>query len=79
MEETVRKQTVFVAILLPNHDGSGNAKVLGAYSVKWKAEGRCYRELKSLGYDQPTDVVECQIDQDILDPPPDPARVQKIW
>lgn len=56
--------TLYVAILLPFHDGSGKARILGVYDVVWKAEARCRRELVKLGYDQPTDVVECVLNND---------------
>lgn len=59
------KLTVHVAMLQPFHDGSGgSAKVLGVYGQKFRAEARCYRELKALGYDQPTDVVALILDAD---------------
>ncbi len=57
---------VFVALQLPFYDGSGNAKVLGTYSLVEKAEARCWRELQ-LGCGQPTDVIECTIDEDRKD------------
>ncbi len=41
---------VFVAMLLPFHDGSGLASVLGVYSNREKAESSCYRAMRNLGY-----------------------------
>ncbi len=54
---------VFVALQLPFHDGSGNAKILGAYSLVEKAEARCWRELQ-VEDGQPTKVIECIINED---------------
>lgn len=56
---------LFVAMLMPNHEGSGEAKVLGVYTDKKHAESRCYRELNKLGYNQPTEVVECTQNVDL--------------
>lgn len=53
---------LYVAMLLPNCDGSGTAIVLGVYSTRDGAEARCWRALQSLGYDQPTAVVERSLD-----------------
>ncbi len=58
-DETV----LFVAALLPFHDGSGSFSVLGIYSIKEKAEAQCYRALRALGYDQPTGIFVCVLDQ----------------
>lgn len=52
----VEVTTVYVSLLLPNHDGSGKTEVLGVYDDQSRAESRCYRELMNLGYDQPTAV-----------------------
>lgn len=56
--------TVYVALLLPYSDGSGDVSVLGVYSTRVDAEARCWRTLKRLGYEEPTEVVET-----LLDPP----------
>ena len=53
---------IFVAMLLPNHDGSGWPVVLGVYSDRAMAEARCWRCLQNLGYDQPTAVIERPLD-----------------
>ncbi len=62
MDET--KTTTFVSMLMPFYDQSGIPKVLGIYSTKEKAQARCWREIQKLGYDQPTEVIECTIDED---------------
>lgn len=53
---------LFVAMLLPFSDGSGDAVVLGVFSTRDAAEARCWRALRRLGYDQPTAVVERPLD-----------------
>lgn len=55
--------TVFVSVLMPFHDGSGVATVLGVHSTKEKAEAHCYRAVKALGYDQPTAIFEQNLDK----------------
>ncbi len=54
---------LFVAMLMPFYDHSGSPVVLGVYSRKEKAEARCYRELSTLGYDQPTSIIEIVLDK----------------
>lgn len=55
---------VFVAMLLPFHDGSGLASILGVYSNREKAESNCYRAMRNLGYDQPTSIFESVLDNE---------------
>ncbi len=59
----VTKSKLFVAVLMPFHDGSGEAQLLGVYSTKEKAEANCYRALKTLGYDQPTKIFETVLNE----------------
>lgn len=61
---------VYVALLLPFTDGSGETEVLGVYSTRDGAQARCWRALQALGYEQPTDVVACAIDADAEVPKP---------
>ncbi len=59
----IPSNTLFVAMLMPFHDGSGEAQLLGVYSTKEKAEANCYRALKTLGYDQPTKIFESVLNE----------------
>lgn len=58
-----KKPLLYLAMLLPNEDGSGDTEVLGLYSDKTQAEARCYLKLKNLGYHQPTSVTELTLDE----------------
>ncbi len=58
------ESVVFIATLHPFHDGSGDYEIIGVYSLEEKAQARCWRKLKELGYDQPTEVIECPLDKD---------------
>ncbi len=62
-ENGVPSNNLFAAVLMPFHDGSGTAELLGVYTTKEKAEARCYRALKTLGYDQPTEIFESVLDE----------------
>lgn len=74
------KKIVYVAVLHSMHDGSGGpAKLLGAYTQTFLAEARCYRELKNLGYDQPTDIVALEIDKDYDLDAANSKEVQAMW
>jgi hypothetical protein len=53
---------VFVAVLMPFHDGSGSTKILGVYETEEKAQARCYQEIQKLGYEQPTQIVPMTLD-----------------
>lgn len=59
----VLEDVVFVAIALPNGDGSGRSRILGVYLDMWKAEARCYRSMVKTG-GQPLAIIKCVIDQD---------------
>lgn len=52
---------VYVAHLLPFPDGSGEARVLGVFETKVEAEACCYRTIIDIGYQQPTEIITCQI------------------
>ncbi len=54
---------VFVATLMPFHDGSGTVRVIGVHSTKEMAEAHLYRGLRALGYDQPTEIFEVTLDR----------------
>ncbi len=62
-EGEIPSNNLFVAMLMPFHDGSGEAQLLGVYSTKEKAEANCYRALKTLGYDQPTEIFETVLNE----------------
>ena len=53
---------IWVARRLPYVDGSGTGCVLGAYSTEEGAQAACWRELQRLGYEQPTAVALCYLD-----------------
>ncbi len=55
---------VFVATLMPFHDGSGTVRVVGVYSIKERAEAHLFRALRALGYDQPTEIFEIVLDRE---------------
>ena len=59
---------VYVALLLPHTDGSGEAAVLGVYETPEEAEARCWRAIQRIGYEQPTGVVSRIIGSDEADP-----------
>lgn len=56
-------EIVYVAMLMPNVDGSGDPAVLGVYSEREGAEARCWRCLQRLGYDRPTAVFARALDK----------------
>lgn len=58
---------VWVAVVLPYSDGSGEAEVLGVYSSPEGAEARCWRHGENTGLSQPTAVIERRIDYDYED------------
>ncbi len=59
-----QRMKVFVATLMPFHDGSGIVRVIGVYSVKKRAEAHLFRALKALGFDQPTEIFEVILDRE---------------
>ncbi len=59
-----KQQKFYVALFESPYDSNTPAKVLGVYSNRFKAEARCYREVKNLGYEHPTNVVEVVLDYD---------------
>lgn len=58
----LKTDAIFVALLLPNGDGSGDTKLLGVFTVRWKAEAACYRDPDAKN-GQPTDIIECRLDE----------------
>lgn len=59
------RDKVFVAIVLPERNGSGDVEVLGAYSTKEKAEARLYRALCDKAGPSQTIIAECRVNIDI--------------
>lgn len=57
--------SLFVGIVLPQHDGSGKPVLLGIYDHMGKAQAACYRKLAEFGYFVPTVVVQCILNVDI--------------
>lgn len=57
---------VYVAVLLPEHDGSGKTKVIGAFRKKEKAESMIYQHVHGSGYLPPSTVIECVINKDMI-------------
>lgn len=68
---------LFVALLLPFSDGSGEPVVLGIYTNKERAEARCYRAIRRIGYDQPTAIIERPLNFDNEGGDGDPAVEQE--
>lgn len=55
-------KNVWIAVALPHTDGSGQTLVLGAYSTRDGAQARCWRHIKDIGYEVPTDVYARVVD-----------------
>lgn len=61
---TARAAELWVALLLPFSDGSGDTVVLGVWGTQEGAQACCWRELDELGYDRPTAVVPVAMNVD---------------
>lgn len=55
---------LYVAMLMPELDGSGNPVVLGVYSTEIGAQARCWQCLQRLSTNRPTAVFRRPLDLD---------------